>query len=102
MNYLSAQIVAERLAISCKTVRRYIKSGKLPSIKIGKLRRISEADLAKFVDDRKHRGEMEAAFYKQKNELLREAAEVVANWQSKRKKLWIETRNVPVMSMRRK
>tara|TARA_R110002167_G_scaffold157013_1_gene351858 strand:+ start:830 stop:994 length:165 start_codon:yes stop_codon:yes gene_type:complete len=43
--------------MSCKTVRRYLKSGKLPSLKIGKLRRISEADLEKFIDDRKQRGD---------------------------------------------
>ena len=57
MNYLSTQIVADRLSMSCKTVRRYLKSGKLPSLKIGKLRRISEADLEKFIDDRKQRGD---------------------------------------------
>jgi len=102
MNYLSAQTVAERLSISVKTVRRYLKTGKLPSIKIGKLRRISEDDLAEFIEKRKFRDEMETSYHKQRCELLREAAEVVANWQSKRKKLWIETRNVPVMSMRRK
>jgi excisionase family DNA binding protein len=102
MNYLSAQIVAERLAISCKTVRRYLKNGKLPSVKIGKLRRISEADLAEFIEKRKVRDEAETAYYKQRNELLTEAAQVVADWESKRKKLWIETRTVPVMSMGRK
>jgi excisionase family DNA binding protein len=102
MNYLSAQIVAERLVISIKTVRRYIKNGKLPSIKIGKLRRISEADLEKFIDDRKERDEAETAYHRRRNELLEEAAQVVADWQSKRKKLWIEERTVPVMSMGRK
>jgi len=101
MKYLSAQQVADRLSISIRTVRNYIKSGKLPSVKIGKLRRIAEADLAKFVDHRKHRSEMEAAYYKQKNELIQEAAQVVADWESKRKKLWIEERTVPVMSMGR-
>ena len=98
MNYISAQLVAERLSLSIRTIRSYLKSGKLPSVKIGKLRRISEADLEKFIDDRKHRGEMEAAFYKQKNELLTEAAQVVADWESKRKKSWIESRTVPVLS----
>ena len=57
MNYLSTKIVAERLSMSCKTIRRYLKSGTLPSLKIGKLRRISEADLEKFIDDRKNRGD---------------------------------------------
>jgi excisionase family DNA binding protein len=102
MNYLSAETVAERLSISCKTVRRYLKSGKLPSIKLGKLRRISEADLEEFIEKRRVRDEAETAYYKRKDELLTEAAGVVANWESKRKKLWIETRNVPVLSMGRK
>jgi excisionase family DNA binding protein len=102
MNYLSAQIVAERLVISIKTVRRYIKNGKLPSIKIGKLRRISEADLAEFIEKRRVRDEAETAYHHRRNDLLSEAAQSVADWQSKRKKLWIETRNVPVMSMGRK
>jgi len=102
MNYISAQIVAERLVISVKTVRRYIKNGKLPSFKIGKLRRISEADLEEFIEKRRVRDEAETAYHHRRNKLLSEAAESVADWQSKRKKLWIETRNVPVMSMGRK
>ena len=57
MKYLSTEMVADRLSMSPKQIRRYLKSGKLPSIKIGKLRRIAEADLEKFLDDRKHRGD---------------------------------------------
>ena len=102
MNYFSAETVAERLSISIRTVRSYIKSGKLPSFKIGKLRRISEADLEEFIEKRKERDEAETAYHHRRNELLEEAAQVVADWESKRKKLWIETRTVPVMSMGRK
>ncbi len=63
---------------------------------------VYEADLAEFIEKRKVRDEAETAYYKQRNELLTEAAQVVADWESKRKKLWIETRTVPVMSMGRK
>jgi len=59
MNYFSAQTVAERLSISIRTVRSYIKNGKLPSVKIGKLRRISEADLEEFIEKRRVRDEAE-------------------------------------------
>ena len=52
----------------------------------------------KAIDDLKHRASMEAAFHKQRNESLQKAAQVVADWQSKRKKLWIEERTVPVLS----
>ena len=99
MNYFSAETVAERLSISIRTVRSYIKNGKLPSVKIGKF---SEADLEEFIEKRRVRDEAETAYHHRRNELLEEAAQVVADWESKRKKLWIETRNVPVMSMGRK
>ena len=45
------------MSMSPKQIRRYLKSGKLPSLKIGKLRRISEADLETFIDERKQRGD---------------------------------------------
>ena len=104
MKYLSAQQVADRLLISIKTVRRYIRKNKLPSCKIGKLRRISEADLEAFIEERTFRNEMETAYHKQRCELLQEAAQVVADWRSKRKKLWIEEHRetIPILSMRRK
>jgi len=41
---------------------------------------------------------MEAAFHKQRNESLQKAVQVVADWESKRKKSWIESRTVPVLS----
>ncbi len=104
MKYLSAKHVAERLSISIRTVRNYIKSGKLPSVKIGKLRRIGEDDLDAFIEKRRQRSEMETVFWRQQNELIKEAAQHLANWRSKRKKLWIEEHQAtnPVLSMRRK
>ena len=104
MKYLSAKHVAERLSISIRTVRNYIKSGKLASVKIGMLRRIGEDDLDAFIEKRRQRSEMETVFWRQQNELIQEAAQHLANWRSKRKKLWIEEHQAtnPVLSMRRK
>jgi len=79
MNYLSAQQVADRLSISIRTIRQYIKNGKLPSCKIGKLRRISEADLEEFIEKRKFRGELETLYYKQQYDLIRDAAQTIAS-----------------------
>jgi len=42
---LTPEEVAERLAIKPKTVRDYLRAGKLPSVKIGKLWRVRESDL---------------------------------------------------------
>jgi len=104
MKYLSARQVADRLSISVKTVRRYIAKDKIPSVKIGKLRRIGEDDLDAFIEKRKQRSEMETVFWRQQNQLIQEAAEHLANWRSNRKKLWIEEHQAtnPVLSMRRK
>ena len=101
MNYLSAQQVADRLSISVKTVRRKIKQNKIPSVKIGRLRRIAESDLDAFVDERKHRSHMEKIFWQQQNQLIKEAAQHIAEWQSGKKKLWIEEHRAtnPVLSM---
>ena len=38
------------LKVSVKTVRRYIKDGKIQSTKIGGVHRIYESDLKKFID----------------------------------------------------
>ena len=50
---LTLKEVAARLNVSVRTVNRYISDGTLPSIKIGGLRRVLEADLEEFI--RKHR-----------------------------------------------
>ena len=47
--FLDIPAVAARLDISSKTVRRMIERGDLPVYRIGKLLRISEADLANYL-----------------------------------------------------
>ena len=42
--------VAERLVISRRSVEKLIASGQLASVKIGKSRRVSEDDLAAYID----------------------------------------------------
>jgi excisionase family DNA binding protein len=49
--YLKIPEVARRLDVSEKTVRRYIKSGELPSVFIGGAYRVSEEDLETFLDN---------------------------------------------------
>ena len=100
-NYLSAQQVADRLNLSIRTIRSHIKSGKLKSVKVGRLRRVAEEDLEAFIGRRDQRNEIEMFILKQQNKLMREAAEALAEWQSKKKKSWIEEhqKNNPVLSM---
>lgn len=47
--FLTVDDIAERLDVSTKTVRRWIKSGALPVHRIGRLVRISEVDFAAFL-----------------------------------------------------
>ena len=100
-DYFSAQDVADRLMISIRSVRNYIKSGKLKSVKVGRLRRVAEEDLEAFIGRRNQRNEIEMFILKQQNKLMREAAEALAEWQSKKKKSWIEEhrKTNPVLSM---
>lgn len=44
--------VAQRLRVSTKTIRRLIGSGELPAFKVGRLWRVSERDLQRFLHDR--------------------------------------------------
>jgi excisionase family DNA binding protein len=60
---LSVQAVAAYLDMSEKTVRRLLAKGDLPSHRIGRLLRISEADLQAFLLT--HRGQATEAEYKQ-------------------------------------
>jgi excisionase family DNA binding protein len=46
--------VAEQLGVSTKTVRRWIAAGDLPVYRLGRQLRISEADLAAFIAQRRH------------------------------------------------
>ena len=43
--------VAEILRVSQMSVSRYIKSGKLKSSKLGRMHRITDTDLRKFLED---------------------------------------------------
>lgn len=47
--FLSLQEVADVLAVSYKTVRRFIERGELPRHKIGRQIRISQRDLRDFI-----------------------------------------------------
>lgn len=48
--YLKLTEVARRLDVSEKTARRYVKTGTLPSVFVGGAYRVSEADLAEFLE----------------------------------------------------
>ena len=50
---LAVTDVAERLGLSPKTVRRFIASQQLPVHRLGRALRVSEEDLAAFVDRRR-------------------------------------------------
>ncbi len=45
--------VASRLGVSEKTIRRMIDRGELPAHRVGRLLRITEADLADFLSKRR-------------------------------------------------
>jgi excisionase family DNA binding protein len=49
LRFFTLNEVAERLSVSSRTVRRWIKAGALPVHRIGGLVRISDADLAAFL-----------------------------------------------------
>ena len=51
---LGIDAVAELLGVSTKTIRRQIKAGKLPVIRIGTAVRITADDLQRFIADARH------------------------------------------------
>lgn len=51
---LTPEHVAERLAVSPLTVRKWLRSGKLKGIKIGRLWRITERDFQDFINKAKN------------------------------------------------
>ena len=51
---LTVQDVAAILAVSAKTVRRWIAAGELPVHRLGRSIRISDADLQLFIRVRRH------------------------------------------------
>jgi excisionase family DNA binding protein len=46
---LSPEEVADRLAISPKTVRAYLREGRIKAMKVGKLWRVRESDLQQYL-----------------------------------------------------
>jgi len=48
---LTPEEVSERLAISVKTTREWLRQGKIPGIKLGTQWRTSEQELDKFIAD---------------------------------------------------
>lgn len=53
LSMLTIVEVADRLSVSVKTVRRAIKAGELHTYQIGRLRRITEADLILYAAQRR-------------------------------------------------
>ena len=51
---LTIQEVADRLRVNEKTVRRWIDTQELPAFKLGRQWRISEQDLRRFLQMRRH------------------------------------------------
>lgn len=50
---LSYRQAGEHLGVCERTIFNYVESGELPSIKLGRLRRIDPDDLARFIESRK-------------------------------------------------
>lgn len=48
---LTVAMVADRLAVSPKTVRRWVEAGELRSHRLGRAVRIGEADLQQFLEE---------------------------------------------------
>jgi excisionase family DNA binding protein len=55
--FLSLEDVAERLQVSDRTVRRWVKDGKLAAYKPGREWRIRPSDLEEFLESRKVRSD---------------------------------------------
>lgn len=49
MTVLTLKEIAERLKLHPNTLRRYIKEGKLPAMKFGRVWRVEEEDLKEFM-----------------------------------------------------
>ena len=50
--YISTQELADRLGVSVFTIRRYIRAGKLPAVKLDGSYRVSHEDIAEFLKSR--------------------------------------------------
>lgn len=55
--FLTPQEVSDLLQVSVYTVRRWIKQGNLPAYKVGRLWRIKEGDLNKWLDRQRPLGQ---------------------------------------------
>ena len=49
---LTAEMVADRMGVSERTVFRWIKTGRLKAFRMGRVLRIPEAELIDFIDER--------------------------------------------------
>jgi excisionase family DNA binding protein len=52
-SFLTPQEVSDLLRVSIHTVRRWIKEGKLPAYKVGRVWRISKTDLDKWLNQQR-------------------------------------------------
>jgi len=52
-SFLTPQEVSDLLQVSVYTVRRWIKQGELPAYKVGRLWRITESDLDKWLEQQR-------------------------------------------------
>ena len=46
---------AYRLGVSTLTIKKWLRTGKIPGVKVGSLWRIDESDLEKFIEERKQK-----------------------------------------------
>lgn len=59
MGYYTPKEVAEDLRLNVSTIWRWIREGKLPATKIGRSYRISDEQLAKFIESQDSEGKKE-------------------------------------------
>jgi excisionase family DNA binding protein len=52
MEYMTAEEIAARLRVDISTVRRFLRSGDLPSIRVGRQYRVTSEAYAQFVKNR--------------------------------------------------
>ncbi len=89
MDYLKIPELSRRLDVSEPTVRRMIKGGKLPSVFVGGAYRVSEADLAKYLEAAKVRpGKASAPLSLDAEPAGREGSEVSHEAQRRRFNYW--------------
>jgi excisionase family DNA binding protein len=52
MQYLTTKEIADRLQVSTVTVKRYIKAGLLPAVKLGTMHRVDALEFENFLKNR--------------------------------------------------